>query len=278
MAAPRRPRSRLVLVVVVLLGVSLITLSARSGGSGVFNRVRAYARDIANPFQSGVHSALEPVGNFLYGALHYGSLERENQILRRELIGAQVANVQAAAEDAEAGQVLAQEHLDYIAAIPSIAAQVIDLGSANFEQTVEVNRGSDSGVALGEPVVSSGGLVGSVTAVSSHLATVTLLDDPSFAVGVRVVGSGVVGAATGQGQGNPLSVQDIDVGARVNRGDELVTSGLQLEQFPAGIPVGKVTSVFSPPGGLQQDISMKPLANLEDLQLVRVLLWSAQSR
>jgi rod shape-determining protein MreC len=264
--------------VVVLLGVSLITLSARSGGSGVFNRVRAYARDVANPFQSGVHSALEPVGNFLYGALHYGSLERENQVLRREVVAAEGAEIQATAEEAEAAQVLAQEHLDYISAIPSIAAQVIDLGSANFEQTMEINRGSGSGVALGEPVVSSGGLVGSVTAVSGHLATVTLLDDPSFAVGVRVVGSGVVGAATGQGQGNPLSVQDIDVGARVKRGDELVTSGLQLEQFPAGIPVGTVTSVFSPPGGLQQDISMKPLASLDNLQLVRVLLWSAQSR
>jgi rod shape-determining protein MreC len=119
--------------------------------------------------------------------------------------------------------------------------------------------------------------VGSVTEVSSHLATVALLDDPSFTVGVRVVASNVVGAAAGQGLGNPLDVQDINVGASVKPGDQLVTSGLQLEHFPAGIPVGRVVSALSPPGELQQVISMTPLVDLADLQFVRVLLWSPQS-
>ena len=59
-------------------------------------------------------------------------------------------------------QVLAQEHLGYFGNIPSVAAQVIDIGSANFEQTIEINCGASSGVVVGQPVVSGGGLIGKV--------------------------------------------------------------------------------------------------------------------
>jgi rod shape-determining protein MreC len=265
------------LLVLVLLGVTFVTLSQRSGNSGVFAKARAYANDVANPFQSAVHSALEPVGNFLYGAAHYGSLEKENQLLRQDLADSTTDVVQAKSEQAEAEQVLAQEHLDYLAGIPSVAAQVVDIGSANFEQSIEINRGSDNGVVVGQPVISGGGLIGKVIEVSGHLATVDLIDDPSFTVGVRVVRTGVVGAATGLGEGNPLQVEDVNVGVGIKRGDVLVTSGLQVEYFPPGIPVGTVSSVSSPPGGLQLDISANPYANLVDLEFVRVLLWSPQT-
>ena len=277
MAAPRHPRSRFLLLVLLLLGVTFVTLSDRSGSQGIFNKARSYARDVANPVQSAVHSALQPVGNFLHGATNYGKLEKENQYLRQELAQAQTATVGAESLLEQSEQVLAQEHLDYLGNIPSVAAQVIDVGSANFEQTIEINRGASSGVVVGQPVVSGGGLIGKVSSVSAHLATVTLLDDPSSVVGVRVLSTGVVGAAAGEGEGNLLQVENVEVGAQVKRGDPLVTSGLQGEDFPAGIPVGTVASVSAPAGGLQLAMAAKPYANLVDLQFVRVLLWSPQT-
>jgi rod shape-determining protein MreC len=276
-AAPRHPRSRFLLLVLLLLGVTFVTLSDRSGSQGIFNKARSYARDVANPVQSAVHSALQPVGNFLHGATNYGKLEKENQYLRQELAQAQTATVGAESLLEQSEQVLAQEHLDYLGNIPSVAAQVIDVGSANFEQTIEINRGASSGVVVGQPVVSGGGLIGKVSSLSAHLATVTLLDDPSSVVGVRVLSTGVVGAAAGEGEGNLLQVENVEVGAQVKRGDPLVTSGLQGEDFPAGIPVGTVASVSAPAGGLQLAMAAKPYANLVDLQFVRVLLWSPQT-
>lgn len=277
MVSPRRPRGRFLLLVLLLLGVTLVTLSDRSGNGGIFGKARSYAREVANPFQSAVHSALQPVGDFIYGALDYRSLERQNQLLRQEVATGQAAAVEAAATLEQAEQVMAQEHLGYLGRIPSIAAQVVDLASANFEQSVEINEGAADGVAVGQPVVAAGGLIGSVSSVSSHLATVTLLDDPSFAVGVRVVRGGAVGAAVGEGQGELLQVEDVNVGEQVKRGDRLVTSGLSLEHFPPGIPVGTVAQVSAPAGALQLEISVKPLADLVNLQFVRVLLWSPQT-
>lgn len=265
------------MLVLVLLGVTFVTLSDRNGNSGVFAKARSYAHDVAAPFQSAVHSALEPVGNFLYGATHYGQLQQQNEALRRQLAAEQSSAVASAAAEQEAAQVLSQQHLSFVGSIPTLAAQVVDLGSANFEQSIEIDRGSNSGVAIGQPVVSAGGLVGRVTAVASRVATVTLIDDPSSVVGVRVVRSGVIGAAAGEGQGNSLSVEDVNVGSLIRKGDTVVTSGLQLADYPAGLPVGKVTSVFAPPGALQLSVAVEPLANLVNLELVRVLLWSPQS-
>ena len=71
MAAPRRPRGRFLLLVLVLLGVTLVTLSRPKRQQGRFRSSALYAREIANPFQSGVHSLLQPVGDFIYGALNY---------------------------------------------------------------------------------------------------------------------------------------------------------------------------------------------------------------
>jgi rod shape-determining protein MreC len=276
-AAPRRPRGRFLLLVLVLLGVTLITLSDRTSTQHVFNKIRSYAADIANPFQSGVHSALEPIGNFLYGAENYGALQKEYKQLSQDLASEQNLYVQAESQLEQSQAVLAQEHLTYLAKIPSVAAQVVEIGSANFEQSIEINRGSGAGLVDGQPVVAAGGLIGSVTSVSNHLATVTLVDDPSFTVGVRVVSTGTVGAAAGEGAGNLLQVENVDVGAQVKRGDALVTSGLEGERFPAGIPVGTVATVYASPGGLQLEMSAKPYADLLNMQFVRVLLWSPQT-
>jgi rod shape-determining protein MreC len=94
---------------------------------------------------------------------------------------------------------------------------------------------------------------------------------------VRDVRTGVIGAVVGEGEGNQLDVEDVNVGERVKKGDALVTSGLSVEHFPSGIPVGKVTSVFSSAGDLQLVMSAQPLADIVNLQFVQVLLWSSQS-
>lgn len=276
MAAPPRPRGRFLLLVLVLLGVTLVTLSDQGGHGGLFAKMRSYARDVLNPVQSGLHSALRPVGDFISGALDYHSLQYQNQMLLRQLAADESATAQARAAQMQADQVLAEEHLSYLGKIRTIAAQVIGVTGSNFEQTVEIDRGSANGVVLGQPVVSGGGLVGSVSSVSAHLATITLIDDPSFTVGVRDVRSGVVGAAIGEGLGNDEQVIDINAGQKVRPGDQLVTSGLSLEHFPAGIPIGRVTRVVTPSGALQLQVSMTPYLDLADLQYVRVLLWSPQ--
>src|SRR3546814_11246096 len=102
-----------------------------------------------------------------------------------------------------------------------------------------------------------GGLVGRVVDVGAGSASVQLVTDPDFRVGVRMVTSQRFGTASGQGAGRDLL---IDTGIEPGEDDadipslELIpTSGIDdRSTLPASIPIGKVTRNRPATGGLPQ--------------------------
>jgi rod shape-determining protein MreC len=275
----RSNRTRYVLAVLVLAALTLVTIDARSNGSGVLSDIRTKVSDAFSPLQRATHSALQPIGNFLTGALDYGSLRSENQRLRNQVAALQQQSVESAAEQAAAQQVLAEQHLPFVGTIPTVTAAIIDNGSSNFETSVTIDKGTSSGVAAGQPVVAADGLVGTVRSAGSHTAVVVLLTDPSFAVGVQLPGSNI-GTAEGLGMVYPMRVTVDSTSMappKVKVGQELVTSGLHFEKFPPNIPVGKVTTASTPPGQSEPDITLAPLVDLQQLSFVQVLMWAPQS-
>ncbi len=56
----------------------------------------------------------------------------------------------------------------------------------------------------------------------------------------------------------------------------ITTSGLTLEKFPKGIPVGKVSKVSTDPGAVEPEIEITPYVNTNQLSFIDVLLWSPQ--
>ena len=274
----RSTRTRYVVAVLVLAALTLVTIDARSSGKGITSDLRAKVQDVFSPLQRATHAALRPIGDFLTGAVDYGSLRKENQRLRDQVASLERQRVQAAAEQAAAQQVLAEQNLSFVGSIPTVTVQVIDDGSSNFETSITVSKGSDSGIAVGQPVVAAGGLVGTVGSVSAHTATVLLLTDPSFAVGVRLSG-GNTGSAEGSGRGGPLRVNVVSPNLAppvMTTGQTVVTSGLNNEKFPPNIPVGRVTSAQMAPGASEPDIDLAPFVNMSGLSYLEILLWSPQ--
>ncbi len=229
------------------------------------------------PIQSATHSVLRPVGDFFTGAFHYGSLKRENAQLRDQLAQARGQALTASDAQRELQILSEQANLDFVGNIPTVTAQVVDTTSSNFEVSIQINRGTDSGIAVNMPVVTGAGLVGRVAQVSAKHATVLLLTDPTFSVGVRLTTNGNVFVADGAGRGNPLDLELVDATTQITVGDKLVTSGLSMEQYPKDIPVATVKSVKTAPGQLQQEVTVTPTADLSRLEYVRVLQWSPQS-
>ena len=273
----RSTRPRFLLLLLVLTAITLVTVDTRANGGGLTGSVRGHAHDLFAPVQSATHAVLRPVGDFFTGTVHYGSLKAENAHLRDQLAQARAQTLQSADAQRELELLQAQEHLDFVGNIPRVVAQVVATSSSNFELSVQINRGADNGVAVSMPVVTGGGLVGRVASVSAKRSTVLLLTDPTFSVGVRLVTNGAVFVADGAGRGNPLSLELVDATTKVTQGDKLVTSGLQLAQFPKDIPVGTVTTVKADPGQLQQAVTISPLVDLSRLEYVQVLQWSPQS-
>ena len=274
MAVYRRSRRhRFLLVLLVLTSITAITLDYRDQGAGALEGVRQGARDVVAPLQSAAARALAPVGDFFGGITRYGSLEKENNRLRRELEQARGEMLAAEGALRERRALLELQRLDFAQTIPAVVSRVISDAPTNFQSTVVIDRGSDQRVAVGMPVVTGAGLVGRILEVSRSRATVQLLTDRASNVGVRLTGSGEVGVAVGTGTREPLKVEFVSTTAKVSEGEAVVTSGLQQSAFPAEIPVGTVRSAHAGPGEVQQEIRVDPAVDLHRLEFVRVLLW-----
>jgi rod shape-determining protein MreC len=269
----RNGRSRATLLFLILISITVITLDFRGDGSGVIGKVRDVAADGLAPVRDGADAVLSPVGNAFSGITGYDDLEDENARLK-----ARVAELQgrgAVNEDAanQLESMLKLDKLEWAGSIPQVAAQVVGAPVSNFEQTIELNRGTDAGVDVDMPVVTGDGLVGRVVSASRKRSMVRLVSDPGSSVGVRASRSGELGIAGGEGPDRKLSVGFIDFGADIRVGDLFVTSGVEggSDLYPTGIPVGTVTKARKVAGELQQRVSVRPFADLTHLRYVKVL-------
>lgn len=272
MAVRHAPRSRFVLVLLVLTAGTIITLSYRGQADQYTSRLRGYAIDVFSPVQSGVLGAARPVADFFRGAVEYGSVRRQNAELRQRLGREQRIAAAASDQARQLGAVAKLENLPFAPTLPHIAAEVSDRSFSNFQLTVDLDRGSVSGVRKGMTVVSGEGLVGRVVQVARSRSTVLLLTDPTSSVGVR--DGTAVGVASGGGQSSTLRVAYINPGTPVHKDDVMVTSGLQGSVYPPGIPVGQVKRVAQRIGDLQETVDLAPMADMAQLQFVDILAWS----
>ena len=273
----RSTRHRFLLLLLVLTSITVITVDVRGGGGGAMESIRRGAKDAFAPVQSTADDVINPVSDFFGGLFRYGHLKAQNANLRRQLADARgKANASTNAER-EREELLALQKLTFAGDTPAVAARVVATSPSNFQLTVEIDRGLPAGIQKGMPVVTGAGLVGKVVAVSQERATVLLLTDPSFNVGIRLSQSGDVGVARGNGMHEPLPVDLVDVGTKVAGGEVVVTSGLQGSVFPPDIPVGKVRAAKVSPGSLQQEVSIDPLVDLTRLDFVKVLIWQPKS-
>jgi rod shape-determining protein MreC len=281
MAGPGRGGNRrYVLVLLVLSAVTLITLDQRSGGSGPVGALGRLAHRVVAPISGLASSALNPVGDWLDGVIHDGSLKRENARLKRELTQERIAAARGSAALTQNQLYARLNHEPFLDDIASVVAREVAASPGNFEKTITLDHGTERGIRVGMPVVASGGLVGRVVQVWTGGCNVLLLDDPSFAVGVRMVNVRATGAARGEAG---LSNLNVTLGgpltpAQLPRKHELAeTSGLQGSTFPPGIPVGTVDTVNVADDGLSISVRLVPLVDVGNLEYVKVLLWTTGS-
>ena len=268
----RSGRSRFTLVLLVLTSVTVLTLDYR--GSGVVDGLRGGAATVFGPVRDAGAWVGRPFADAWNGVFGYNELQDENEALRARI--EELEGQRAQSEDA----VRQLEELDELndlqrwTSIPTVVSRVTGGSPSNFQHTVEIDKGTDDGLAEGMPVVTGAGLVGRLVQVSSNRSVVQLVTDPDWSFGVRLARSGRVGVAHGTGEGRPLVIdQGVERQVDVNVREAVTTSGFGDSIFPPDIPIGRVGELGIAPDQLSQVITVDLLAELDDLSYVSVLLW-----
>jgi rod shape-determining protein MreC len=165
----------------------------------------------------------------------------------------------------------------------AIFAEIVYAGRDPFSRKVIVDHGSQHGVAAGQAVIDAAGVIGQVTRVQPLLAEVTLLTDKDHAIPVQVLRNGLRGVAYGSGDGATMELRHMAANAEVEKGDLLVTSGID-GVYPVGLPVARVVRVERDAAYTFAKIVGQPVAGTDLHRQVLVLAkaedtpaWSAES-
>lgn len=276
-AARRSRRTLTIFLLLVLVSVTVITLDESGRTHHITSGIKSVATDVFSPVRSGIDAILRPVGDVFAGAIHYGSLQQENQKLRAEIsaLSQEVAEAPyQSRQRQQLEQIMAEAKLPTVARLSSVVAETVAKSPSDFTVTITIDKGRDQGVAATDPVIGGGGLVGRVLQASHDSATVLLITAGQSEVGVTFGSPPQYAVAVGNGEGKPMSGEFISPGVPVHVGEKMYTNGLAGAAFPKGIPVAAVTSVRTPAGASQQFVHLRPLADLSTLAYVLVVQWS----
>ena len=171
---------------------------------------------------------------------------------------------------------VASGHLQQIAAmrddfeIPMLPAEVVGLDVAPWFRSVLVDRGRTHGVRAGNPVITTEGVVGLVTATSARAAKTMLLLDRQSAIDGIVQRSRARGMVRGRGT-DELEFEFVVRGGDVRAGDVVITSGLG-GVYPKGLFIGTISEVSDPGSQLLQRATIRPAVDFGRLEQVFVML------
>jgi len=169
-------------------------------------------------------------------------LVAENRHLREQLLLAQAQLTRL--ENIERDNARLYERLNVVehSGLDVQLVKILNIDLNPIRQRLVLAAGQAQGLAVGQAVIDSDGLIGQIIQVGQAHATVLLLTDPDHAVPVTVARTGV--RLIAWGRGDRLELRNIPLSAGVEVGDKIVTSGLG-GRFPAGFPVGTVLNLHS---------------------------------
>jgi rod shape-determining protein MreC len=270
-----------VLGVLVVLSLVLITVYFRESEGGALHDLQSAGATVLRPFEVGATRVARPfqdLYDYLRGLVNAKSerdrLRAENERLRRQVIQYQSKALE--------NNTLKTE-LDYISGkrfprdYRPLTAAIVSKPQSQFEQRVVIAAGRANGIAKDDPVISAEGLVGKVTKVVEHQAQVTLLTDEDSAVSAIDVDTRAEGIVKhGHGPGSSLFLDQVPRSEHVGADDRIATAGWHNGKlsslYPAGIAIGRVTSVGFPSTDLYARVQVTPYVDFSALDSVIVLV------
>ncbi len=157
-----------------------------------------------------------------------------------------------------------------------LVAELIGVDPNPYTHRVLINKGSNSGVTLGQPVLDARGVMGQVIEVMPYSSRVLLITDSNHSVPVQVNRNGLRAIASGTGNLESIELRYVTDSADIREGDLLVTSGMG-QRFPVGYPVAVVTEVQRNTGQSFARVQALPAATLNRSRYLLLVFSDSKS-
>lgn len=272
----------LVLIFFLILGV-LVSIRLTGIGNSFPNPVGGALHRVLSPVEGALLQAGNGIRNNTRAIWNFRSVEAENEKLRQRV-------EQLAGDNLELKeQVLAGMRFNALdqgvfnsptlSKYEKTGASITNRNPSAWYQTITLNRGSDDGVAVNNPVIAQYGLVGKIVAVTPGTSEVLMITDGEGKVSALVRGS--TGVATfGIVEGTYKRTSRLDAKGNlqmlfrrednVNIGDLVLTSGLG-GVYPKDVPIGKVEQIQLDNSGLLKTAYIEPLEEFDSFEEVYIV-------
>ena len=262
--------------IAIILVIALILAAVLSIFGGITNR---------NPLDLAVQGALAPVraaatalttmAEKYYGYMfRYEALAAENEVLKK-----QIAEMEDTARQAESvsrenqrlrkGMELMETHEDY----KLVDAYIIGWSSSDWENTLTINRGTNSGIEKNMCAITENGeVVGLVTEVGLNYAEVTTILDSTLEISGTIASSGYNGMVKGgyiDGHQTLLQMNYLPSAAIIRNKEQVVTSGSTV--YPRGLIMGNIVDAGFEETGIAKYALLDPAAEISSLEQVFII-------
>lgn len=276
-----RQRAPIWLVILLVANLIIMAVDARDA-DGRHKVLRVWTHTFASPLQSASSKASGATSGFFQEIWNFRSTARENEQLKERLTRTEQELQTAQQATSENERLKALLSLNEQFEFKSIPARVIARDPSVWFNTITINRGSSSGIAVNMPVVTAGGIVGRVITVAPWASQVMLITDEKAGAGA-VVGqlgqSGALGSVRGRADLGVALIEMRYVSGLevVQLNDAVMTTG-QDGIYPQGLNVGRVVDVKNGTATQAHQIFIQPGAQLDHLEEVAVLLYRPPPR
>lgn len=243
------------LVIFILDNVSLLNLPRQS------------AFYITNPISFGIYRTSGNIGKQFHFMFQARFASQENKALREQVGQLLSENANLRKKVAEVEAMLSQEKRLDPQTYNLFPARPIGLG-----RYLKIDKGSSSGIKMGQAVVFEDNFIGKVVSVSPGAANVQLLTDPDSKVAAfsQNKEGKAKGVALGQ-FGTDVLFDKILHEEKIDEGDLVYSEGTE-GYLPRGLILGKVIQVKGLENEVFKQAKIQSIFDIRDLELVFVII------
>ena len=262
------------MIALLLVNFVLMAVDAKEITTGQ-SVIRSWTQTLADFVQSPVTTITAAVSNYFISISNLRSAQSENDILKQKVQELQVELKQKEELASENTRLKSFLQLRETSKYKVLTARIIGRDPSVWFDSSIVNLGSLNGVKLNMPVVTDGGLVGRVTAVSPLTCQVDLITRNKSGLGA-VIGqigeSSALGVVSGTSKSDFLEMRYVPGTVDVQVGQAVFTTG-QDGIYPPGLKVGEIVSVTTGSATTPHQILIRPAARLNSMQEVGIMIY-----